>query len=144
MISSLKSARARRSQPPPVHGGEPQSSRQQASDQRTTEPLPIQPPRHIPRVFPNRPPPEGAVLRDRATPEPEAFVHGSASEDTLAESMGEDAVRAMTTGQDEGPALAEGERLAELGGPFLETGPLTETGTPERLPSRATDRSRRA
>ncbi len=136
MTSSLKTARARRSRPPKASAGG-------VSDNRKTTPLPSKPPRHIPRVFPNPPPPEGASLRDRSASSPDAFVEET-STDTLAEQMGQDSVRAMTSAQDEAPALADGERIAELGGPFLETGPLTGTGSPQRTASTATDRSRRA
>jgi hypothetical protein len=45
--------------------------------------------------------PESAVLRDRAAPHERAFVDGKRSSDPLAEEMAEDAVRAMTSGEDE-------------------------------------------
>lgn len=46
-------------------------------------------------------PPESSVLRDRAAPHERAFVDGKRSSDPLAEEMAEDAVRAMTSGEDE-------------------------------------------
>ena len=49
--------------------------------------------------------------------EPRAFVEGSSSTDALAEEMGEDSVRAMTTGEDE-EGERDGEADAEVGGPF--------------------------
>lgn len=46
-------------------------------------------------------PPESPVLRDRAAPHERTFVDGRRSSDPLAEEMAEDAVRAITSGEDE-------------------------------------------
>lgn len=59
----------------------------------------------------SRPPLEAAVLRDRHALHERTFVDGSRSKDAVAEEMGEDAVRALTSGEDE----TEAERGDEDG-----------------------------
>jgi hypothetical protein len=49
----------------------------------------------------DQPPPEAAKLRDRAATHEPTFVEDPASSDAVVEQMGEDAVMAITTGEDE-------------------------------------------
>ena len=50
--------------------------------------------------------------------EPRAFIEGKITTDALAEELGEDAVRAMTSGEDE-PGEPDGPGVAEAGGPYV-------------------------
>lgn len=56
----------------------------------------------------------------------EAFIGAAGSSDDLAEELGEAAVVAMTSGEDELTADLEAEVAEELGGPFIETSGSTE------------------
>jgi hypothetical protein len=58
--------------------------------------------------------------------DPRAFVEKSASGDDLAEELGEEAVIAMTTGQDDIPEERDAPVEEEQGGPFVETSAGTE------------------
>lgn len=63
------------------------------------------------------------VARDAAASieqTPRAFIEGKITTDALAEEMGEDAVRAITTGEDE-QADPDGEGVAAAGGPYVVT-----------------------
>jgi hypothetical protein len=59
-------------------------------------------------------------VQDSFERQPRAFIEGKTTTDALAEELGEDAVRAMTSGEDEMPD-PEGERVAAVGGPFVVT-----------------------
>jgi hypothetical protein len=56
----------------------------------------------------------------------EAFVHGSHTDDDLAEELGEEAVETMTSGEDEGEDVADQDVPEERGGPFVVTTAGTE------------------
>jgi hypothetical protein len=58
--------------------------------------------------------------------EPEAFVEKSETDDDLAEELGEEAVMAMTKGQDDISDERDAQVEEELGGPFVETSAGTE------------------
>lgn len=63
-----------------------------------------------------QPPPEAATLRDRAASHETAFVDAPASNDEFAERMAEDAVEAITSGEDETEAErgdGDGARVVE-------------------------------
>ena len=60
-----------------------------------------------------QPPPEAAVLRDRHAVHERTFVEGSRSKDAIAEEMGEEAVRALTSAEDETDA-ERGDENGEL------------------------------
>ncbi len=72
-----------------------------ASPRSTAVKRPTKPGRARKRVSDDRPPPEAAVVRDRVAPHESTFVDGPRSSDDVAERMGEDAVSAITSGEDE-------------------------------------------
>ena len=59
-----------------------------------------------------QPPPEAAILRDRQAVQERAFIKGTRSKDDVAEEMGEDAVRALTSAEDEIERSDEGSELS--------------------------------
>lgn len=59
-----------------------------------------------------QPPPEAATLRDRQAVQERAFLKGTRSKDDVAEEMGEDAVRALTSAEDETDAERGDEELS--------------------------------
>lgn len=69
----------------------------------------------------DRPPPESAALRDRVATRESTFVDGPLSDDQLAEELGEGAVLAMTSGQDEWQPSSDAEGDAEAGGLSMDT-----------------------
>jgi len=71
--------------------------------------------------------------RGERVEEPAAFIKSGTKKDDLAEELGEAAVTAMTSGEDELAADLEEEVAEELGGPFVETSGDTEfaAGTDE-------------
>jgi hypothetical protein len=66
--------------------------------------------------------------------EPRAFIAGKVTTDALAEELAENAVRAMTTGEDE-EGEREGERLAEAGGPFVASSGSREYARDDEAPN---------
>lgn len=62
----------------------------------------------------------------RDADEDRAFVTGTESDDAMAEELGEAAVLAMTSGEDELLSALEAEVPEELGGPFVPTSGNTE------------------
>lgn len=58
--------------------------------------------------------------------DPQSFVEAQSSDDDLAEELGEEAVVAMTTGQDDISEERDTPVDEELGGPFVETSGSTE------------------
>jgi hypothetical protein len=57
---------------------------------------------------------------------PDAYIENPETQDDLAEELGEEAVVAMTTGQDDVPDERDQPVEEEQGGPFIETAAATE------------------
>jgi hypothetical protein len=76
----------------------------------------------------------------RETSEQEAFVHGSHSDDDLAEELAEEAVGTMTSGEYEAEDMLDQVVEEEKGGPFVEStaGQEYAEGTDLSNPSTAT------
>ena len=66
------------------------------------------------------------ISKETKEAEPAGFVEAQRSSDDLAEELGEEAVVAMTTGQDDISDERDAVVTEELGGPFVETSGSTE------------------
>jgi hypothetical protein len=62
----------------------------------------------------------------RESPDPKGFVGAQGSDDDLAEELGEEAVIAMTSGQDDISEERDALQEEEIGGPFVETSAARE------------------